>query len=82
MKERLVRQAQLNAAPDLDKDERQVVPPAEDDIGTSGDVLQLRQSRRKPSGIPPRDGPLAARGESHLSNADVCDDGFRDRSTV
>ena len=40
MKDLLVRQAQLNAALDLDKNEKQVAPPAEDDIGPAGDVLQ------------------------------------------
>ena len=40
MKDLLVRQAQLNAALDLDKNEKQVAPPAEDDIGIAGDVLQ------------------------------------------
>ncbi|MGA7926380.1 MAG: hypothetical protein WCA20_10305 [Candidatus Sulfotelmatobacter sp.] len=47
MKELLVRQAQLNAALDLDKNETQVAPPADDEIGFVGDVLQ------GPS-IPPR----------------------------
>ena len=47
LKELLVRQAQLNAVLDLDKGEKQVAPPAEDDIGLAGDVLQ------GPS-IPPR----------------------------
>ena len=40
MKELLARQAQLNAALDLDKNEKQVAPPAEDDIGFAGDALQ------------------------------------------
>jgi hypothetical protein len=39
MKELLARQAQLNAALDLDKNETQVAPPAEDDIGLAGDSL-------------------------------------------
>jgi hypothetical protein len=40
MKELLVRQAQLNAALDLDKHETQVAPPVEDDGGITGEVLQ------------------------------------------
>jgi hypothetical protein len=47
MKELLARQAQLNAALDLDKNETQVAPLAEDDVGLTGDVVQ------GPS-IPPR----------------------------
>jgi uncharacterized membrane protein YccC len=39
MKELLARQAQLNAALDLDKNETQVAPPAEDDIGHTGESL-------------------------------------------
>jgi hypothetical protein len=40
MKELLARQAQLNAALDLDKNETQVAPPAEDDMELAGDVFQ------------------------------------------
>jgi hypothetical protein len=40
MKELLARQAQLNAALDLDKNETQVAPTAEDDIGLGGDLPQ------------------------------------------
>jgi hypothetical protein len=40
MKDLLARQAQLNAALDLDKNETQVAPPAEDDIGLANDMLQ------------------------------------------
>jgi hypothetical protein len=40
LKDLLARQAQLNAALDLDKNETQVVPPAEDDMGLAGDILQ------------------------------------------
>jgi len=39
LKDLLARQAQLNAALDLDKGERQAAEPAEDDIGPAGDVL-------------------------------------------
>jgi hypothetical protein len=39
MKELLVRQAQLNAALDLDKNESQIAPPAEDDTGLAGESL-------------------------------------------
>jgi hypothetical protein len=39
MKDLLARQAQLNAALDLDKNETQVAPPAEDDIGVAGESL-------------------------------------------
>jgi N12 class adenine-specific DNA methylase len=47
MKDLLVRQTQLNAALDLDKNETQVAPPAQDDGALPGDGLQA------PS-IPPR----------------------------
>ncbi|MGD0966175.1 MAG: hypothetical protein ABSA57_20035 [Candidatus Acidiferrales bacterium] len=47
MKDLLVRQAQLNAALDLDKNETQVAQPAEDDTEIAGDALQV------PS-LPPR----------------------------
>lgn len=47
MRELLVRQAQLNAALDLDKNEKQVAEPADDDIGVA------RESLNHPS-IPPR----------------------------
>jgi N12 class adenine-specific DNA methylase len=40
MKDLLLRQAQLDAALDLDKHEKQVAPPAEDDTGIAGDVRQ------------------------------------------
>ena len=40
MKELLARQAQLNAALDLDKNEKQVALPAEEGIGREGDVRQ------------------------------------------
>ena len=40
MKDLLARQAQLNAALDLDKNEKQVAVPSEDDIGIAGDVPQ------------------------------------------
>jgi hypothetical protein len=53
MKDPLARQAQLNAALDLDKNETQLAPPAEDDIGF-GDVSRLQQSLRGSSGIPRR----------------------------
>jgi len=33
-------QAELNAALDLDKNETQVAPPAEDDVESPGDALQ------------------------------------------
>src|SRR6202050_1088213 len=46
MKELLARQAQLNAALDLDKGEKQIAPPAEH-IGLALDVRQT-------SSIPPR----------------------------
>jgi hypothetical protein len=36
----LARQAQLNAALDLDKDETQIAPPAQDDVEPPSDVLQ------------------------------------------
>jgi hypothetical protein len=49
MKDLLVRQAQLNAALDLDKNETQVAPPAEDDGGLAGD-----SSVSKVRLIPPR----------------------------
>ena len=39
MKDLLARQAQLNAALDLDKNEKQVAPPAEDEIGLAGEAL-------------------------------------------
>ena len=58
MKDLLLRQAQLNAALDLDKNEMQVAPPAEDHIGVAGDVLQ------GPS-IPPRVQRTSAPGMSH-----------------
>ena len=47
MKELPLRQAQLNAALDLDKNEEQLAPPAEEDVVRVGEVLQA------PS-IPPR----------------------------
>ncbi len=47
LKELLIRQAQLNAALDLDKNEKQVAPPPEDDIGVA------REPLNHPS-IPPR----------------------------
>jgi N12 class adenine-specific DNA methylase len=47
MKDLLVRQAQLDTALDLDKNEKQVAPPAEDDAGLTGEEL----SRPSP---PPR----------------------------
>jgi hypothetical protein len=47
MKELLARQAQCNAALDLDKNEKQVAPSAEEDVVRVGEVLQV------PS-IPPR----------------------------
>lgn len=47
MKDLLARQAQLNSALDLDKNETQIAPPVEDDTGLGRDVLQT------PS-IPPR----------------------------
>ena len=40
MKDLLARQAKLNAALDLDKNETQVAQPAEDDIELAGDVIQ------------------------------------------
>jgi hypothetical protein len=40
MKELLVRQAELNAALDLDKNETQVAPPAENDVEPAVDGLQ------------------------------------------
>jgi hypothetical protein len=40
MKELLARQAQLNAALDLDKNEKQVALPAKDEIGRAGGTLQ------------------------------------------
>jgi hypothetical protein len=40
MKELLVRQAQLNAALDLDKDEKQVALPTEEEIGLADGVLK------------------------------------------
>ncbi len=40
MKELLLRQAELNAALDLDKNETQVAPPAKDDVEPAGDGLQ------------------------------------------
>jgi N12 class adenine-specific DNA methylase len=42
MKELLARQAKLNAALDLDKNETQVAQPAEDDIGPGGDIGRQR----------------------------------------
>ena len=42
MKELLARQAQLNAALDLDKNEMQVAPPAEDDSGLAGESVPQR----------------------------------------
>lgn len=39
MKELLARQAELNAALDLDKNETQVAPPAEDDVELAADGL-------------------------------------------
>jgi hypothetical protein len=47
MKELLARQAQLNAALDLDKNETQVAPPAENDVEPAGDGIQT-------PAIPPR----------------------------
>ena len=47
MKDPLARQAQLNAALDLDKNEKQVAPPAEDAEGFAGEIL-------KGPSIPPR----------------------------
>jgi hypothetical protein len=47
MKELLGRQAQLNAALDLDKNEKQVALPAENEIGLAGDIP-------KGPSIPPR----------------------------
>jgi len=41
MRELLIRQAQLNAALDLDKNEAQAALPAEDDIGLPQDHPQL-----------------------------------------
>ena len=40
MKELLARQAELNAALDLDKNETQVAQPEEDDIEPAGEVLE------------------------------------------
>lgn len=40
MKDLLLRQAQLNAALDLDKNEKQVAPPAKEDVVGVGEVLQ------------------------------------------
>jgi len=40
LKDLLARQAQLNAALDLDKDERQIAPPAENDSGLASDIPQ------------------------------------------
>jgi N12 class adenine-specific DNA methylase len=57
MKDLLARQAKLNAALDLDKNEKQVAPPAEDDIGLKGDIPQ------GPS-IPPRVQRTSAPGMS------------------
>ena len=45
VKELLARQAQLNAALDLDKNEKQVALPAEDEIGRAGDTLQAPSIR-------------------------------------
>ena len=47
MKDLLARQAQLNAALDLDKNETQIAPPAEDDSGLASDGVQT-------PAIPPR----------------------------
>jgi N12 class adenine-specific DNA methylase len=47
MKDLLARQAQLNAALDLDKNETQVAPPAENDVESAGDGIQA-------PAIPPR----------------------------
>jgi hypothetical protein len=44
----------LNAALDLDKNEKQVAIPAEDDIGLAGDIPRVRQSRQEFSGLPHR----------------------------
>ena len=57
MKDLLARQAKLNAALDLDKNETQVAPPAEDDIGLTGDVIQG-------PAIPPRAPQTSAPGMS------------------
>ncbi len=57
MKDLLARQAKLNAALDLDKNETQVAPPAEDDIGLAGDIPQG-------ASIPPRVQRTSAPGMS------------------
>jgi len=48
-----MRQAQLNAALDLDKNETQIAPPSED-IESVADMPKLRQSLRDFNGIPPQ----------------------------
>jgi hypothetical protein len=53
MKDLLLRQAQLDAALDLDKNEMQIVRPEEDDIGLADAVPQgpsiSRPSQRNPA---------------------------------
>jgi hypothetical protein len=57
MKDLLARQAKLNAALDLDKNEKQIAAPAEDDIGIAGDIPRA-------SSIPPRVQRTSAPGVS------------------
>jgi hypothetical protein len=57
-KDLLARQAKLNAALDLNKDEKQVALPAENDIGLSGDIpkgpsIPPRVQRNYPPGMSP-----------------------------
>ena len=44
MKDLLVRQAQLNVVLDLDKNETQIAPPAEDDTGPAGEFARCGNS--------------------------------------
>jgi anti-sigma factor ChrR (cupin superfamily) len=58
MKDLLARQAKLNAALDLDKNEKQVALPAENDVGLAGDIPQgpsipLRVQRTSAPGMSP-----------------------------
>jgi hypothetical protein len=63
MKDLLARQAKLNAALDLDKNEKQVALPAEDAIGLAGDAIQgsaipPRVQRNSAPGMSPSDAPM------------------------
>src|SRR5206468_4095546 len=77
LKELLVRQAELNAALDLDKGERQVAPPAGDESvaeGNGGAGADERAagmaSHADRPGAPPRYDPTGPSNETSIRTAD------------